>query len=103
MLEVDKRSDDKERNKNPICDRHLPRKALPDHEKKKRGNQFDREIAKRNFRTAICTATAKHNPTNQWQILLPWNRLLAVRAKRPAGPIDRYIDRPSVNADVQQR
>src|SRR5206468_6740479 len=33
MLEVDKRSDDKERNKNPICDRHLPRKALPDREK----------------------------------------------------------------------
>ncbi len=102
MLKIDKRSDDEEGNKNPVRDRHLPREAFPDCEKKKRGNQLDGEIPKRNFGAAVCATTAKHDPADQRQILMPWNRLLAVRAKRPAGPVDRKINRPAVNADVQK-
>jgi hypothetical protein len=34
---------------------------------------------------------------------MPWNRLLTVRAKRPARPVNREINRPPVNTDVQKR
>ena len=100
MLKVDKGSYDKERNKDPVRDRHLPREPLPDPQKKKRGNQFHGEIAKSNFRAAICAPTTKEEPTDQWQILMPRNWLLAVRAERPTRLVNRKIDRPPINADV---
>jgi hypothetical protein len=34
---------------------------------------------------------------------MPWNRLFALRTKRPARPIDGEIDRPAVDANVQER
>src|SRR5262244_1337192 len=34
---------------------------------------------------------------------MPWNRLFALRTKRPARPIDGEVDGPAVNADVQKR
>src|SRR5438067_1599566 len=100
MLKVDKGSYDKERNKDPVRDRYLPREPLPDPQKKKRGNQFHGEIAKSNFGAAICAATTKEEPTDQWQILMPRNWLLAVRAERPTRLVNRKIDRPTINADV---
>ena len=45
MLKIDKRSDDQERNKNPVSDRDLPWETLPDRKEEKRGNQFHCEIA----------------------------------------------------------
>ena len=103
MLKIDKCSDDQERNENPVHNRHLPREALPDREKKKRGEQFDGEIAKSDFCAAIRASAAKREPTDQRQILIPRNRLFAGRTKRAARPIDRKIDRPAVNADVEER
>src|SRR5205823_2333334 len=82
MFEIDKCSDDQERNKNPIRNRHLPGKALPDNQEQQRSDQFHREVAKSDFRAAIGAAPAKQNPADQWQILMPWNLLLARRAKR---------------------
>ena len=100
MLKIDKCPDDEERHKNPVGNRHLRRETLPDRQKKKCGNQFHGEIAKRNFRAAICAATAKEKPADQRQILVPGNRLLAVRAERAPRLVNRKVDRPSINADV---
>src|SRR5437667_4136528 len=85
MLEIDECSDDEERNKNPVADRHLPREGLPDREKQKCGKKLHREIAKSYFAPAICATTAEHDPTVQWQILMPGNPFLASRTKRAAG------------------
>src|SRR3989442_3957933 len=100
MLKIDECPYDEERNKNPVRDRHLPRKAFPDRQKKKGSNQFHGEVAERNLGATICAATAKHNPTDQRQILVPGNRPLAVRAERATRLVNRKIDRPAVNADV---
>ena len=103
MLKIDECSYDKQRDKDPVRDRYLPREPCPDRQEKKGGNQFHGEIAKRNFGPAICAATAKDHPTDQRQILVPRNRLLAVWAKRAARLVNRKFDRPAVNADVQKR
>ena len=103
MLKIDKRSDDQERNENPVRNRHLPREPLPDRKEKKCGNEFHREIAERNFCAAICASAAKREPTDQRKIVMPWNRLFAARTKRPTRPIDGEIDRPAVDANVQKR
>jgi hypothetical protein len=76
---------------------------LPDRKEKKCGKEFHREIAERNFRVAICASTAKREPADQRKIVMPWNRLIAVRAKRPTRPIDGEIDRPAVDANVLER
>ena len=102
MLKIDKRSDDQERNENPVRNRHLPGKPLPHRKEKKCRNEFHCEIAKRNFCAAICASAAKREPTDQWQIVMPWNRLFALRTKRPTRLVDREIDRPAVNANVQK-
>ena len=49
MFQIDKRSNEQKRSENPVCNRHLPRKALPDREEQQRRDQFHREIAKRLF------------------------------------------------------
>src|SRR4029453_7868638 len=103
MLKIDKRSDDQERNENPVRNRHLPREPLPDRKEKKCGKEFHRKIAERNFCAAICASTAKREPADQRKIVMPWNRLVAVRAKPPTGPIDGEIDRPAVDTNVQKR
>src|SRR5262249_24498064 len=103
MLKVDKRADDQEGNENPVRNRHLPRKPLPDCEEKKCGNEFYCEIAKRNFCAAMCASATKREPTNQRQIVMPWNRLFALRTKRATRPIYREIDRPTVDTDIQKR
>ena len=102
MLKIDKRSDDQEGNKNPVGDRHLPREHFPNCQEKERGNQFDGEIAERNFGAAICATAAKREPTEQRQVLVPGNRLLAVGTKRPARSVNREVDWPSINTDVQE-
>ena len=81
MLEVDKRRDDEERNENPISDGDLPRERSPDGEKKKRSEQFDRKITKRNLRSAFRAAAAQNKPTEKRQILIPGDRCLAGRDK----------------------
>ena len=103
MLKIDECSYDKQRDKNPVRDRDLPWEPLPDRQEKERGNKFDAEIAKRNSGAAICAATAKDHPTDQRQILVPRNRLLTVRAKRATRLINRKINRPAINAYVQER
>ena len=103
MLKIDERSDDQERNKNPIRNRHLPRKCLPNSKEQNRGDQFDCEIAKRNLCPTMCASTAKNQPTDQRKIVMPGNRLFALRTKRAARLIDREIDRPTVDANVQKR
>ena len=74
---------------------------MPNHEKKKRGDQFHREIAECDFVAAVCAAAAQHEPTDQRQILVPGDRLLASRTKRAARFIDGKIERQPINADVQ--
>ena len=103
MLKIDKCSDDQERNKNPVRDRHLRWEPLPDRKEQNCGNEFHREIAERNFCTAISASAAKREPADQWKIVMPWNRLFALRTKRTTRPIDREIDRPAVDANVQKR
>ena len=103
MLKIDKRSDDQERNENPVRNPQLPGEPLPHRKEKKCGKEFHREIAERNFCTAICASTAKREPTDQWKIVMPLNRLVALRAKRPTRPIDGEIDRPTVDANIQKR
>ena len=49
MLEIDKRRDDQQRDENPIGDRDLPRKRVPNGEKEQRSEQFDQKVAKRQF------------------------------------------------------
>src|SRR5262245_45404701 len=100
LLKIYKRSDDQERNENPIRDRHLPRESLPDRKEQKRSNEFHREIAERNLCPAICAAAAKREPADQWKIVMPWNRLLALRTKRATRPVDGEIGRPAVDANV---
>src|SRR4029453_9555371 len=100
MLKVDKCSDDEKRNENPVRDRHLQWKTLPDREEKERGEQFHSKIAKRDLAPAICTTAAEQKPADQRQILTPGDRCLASRAKRAARLVDRKIDRQTVNADV---
>src|SRR3954470_1662059 len=34
---------------------------------------------------------------------MPWNRLFALRTERATRPVDREIDRPAVNTNVQKR
>jgi len=103
MFQIDKRSNEQKRSENPVCNRHLPRKALPDREEQQRRDQFHREIAKRYFCAAICTTTPEKNPTDQRQIPMPGDRLPAGRAKRTARLVNRKIGRPPINADVQKR
>src|SRR6266404_4971465 len=103
MLEIDKCPDDKQRNKNPVCDSHLPGEGLPDREEKKRREQFHRKVAKGDFAAAVCAATTEGDPTDQWQILMPGDRCLAHRAKRAAWLVDREIDRKTIDADIQKR
>ena len=100
MLEIDKCSDHKERNKNPVRDRDLPREALPDREEKERRKQFHGKIAKSNFAPAVCATTAEQDPADQRQILMPGNRSFTRGAKRAARPVNRKMDRQTVNADV---
>ena len=50
MLEVDKGGRDDERDEDPVSDRDLPGKRLPNDEKEKSGEQFDRKIAEGNTR-----------------------------------------------------
>ena len=100
MLKIDECPDDQKRNENPVGDRHLAREPLPDPEEEQCGNEFHREIPKRNFFAAIRAATAKHQPADQRKILIPGDRLLAVRAKRATRPIDRQINRPAIDADI---
>jgi len=75
---------------------------LPDREEKKRGEQFHGKIAKGDFRAAICAATTKHDPADQWQVVMPGYRRLASRAKRVAWLVDRKIDRQTINTDVKE-
>src|SRR5262245_33770593 len=103
MFKIDKRSDDQERNKNPVRNGRLPRKPLPDHQKQNCGNQFHREIAERNSCSAIAAPAAERKPTDQRQIVMPWDRPFALRTKRPTRLINREIDRPPVDADIQKR
>jgi hypothetical protein len=103
MFEIDKCSNDKERNKNPVRDRHLPRKALPNRQEKQRRDHFHCEIAEGDFRAAICATPAEQNPADQRQILLPRDRLFADRAKRPTRLVNGKIGRPAIYADVQKR
>ena len=103
MFKIDKRPDDNERNKDPISDRYLPREGLPGCQEKKRREQFHRKIAECDFVAAVCAAAAQHEPTDQRQILVPGNRLLASRTKRTARFVDRKIERQPINADVQER
>src|SRR2546426_942359 len=100
MFEIDECSDNEERNKNPVADRHLPREGLPDREEQKCGKKLDSEIAKSDFAPAICATTAEHDPADQRQILMPWNRFLASRTKRAAGLVNREIDRQTIDTDV---
>ncbi|KAG0505357.1 MAG: hypothetical protein Udaeo_13150 [Candidatus Udaeobacter sp.] len=100
MLKIDKRSDDQERNENPVRNRHLPREPVPDRKEKKCSDEFHGEIAEGNFRAAICASAAKGEPTDQRKVVMPWNRLFAARTKRSTRPIDGEIDRPTVDADV---
>src|SRR5262249_7115200 len=76
---------------------------LPERKEKKRGNEFYRKIAERNFCAAMCASPTKREPTDQRKIVMPWNRLFAVRAKRSTGPIDREINRPTINTNNQKR
>src|SRR5262249_61371106 len=55
------------------------------------------------FCAAICAAAAKREPTDQRKIVIPWNRLFALGTKRATRSIDGEIDRPSVDANVQER
>lgn len=103
MLKIDERADDQERNKNPIRNRHLPREPLPNGKKQNCSDEFHREIPKRNFRAAVCASATKREPADQWKIVMPWNRLFALRTKRATRLINREIDRPTVNANVQKR
>src|SRR5439155_752467 len=63
MLKIDKRSDDQERNENPVRNPQLPGEPLPHRKEKKCGKEFHREIAERNLCTASCASTAKREPT----------------------------------------
>src|SRR5438093_6779143 len=103
MFEIDKCAEDQQRNKNPVGDRHRPRKALPDREEKKRREQFHGKIAKGDSAPAVGATTAKGEPTNQRQILIPGNRFLARRTKRAARLVYRKIERQAIDADVQKR
>ena len=103
MLEVDEGRDDQERNEDPVNDRDRPRKSDPDGEKEKRGEQFDREIAKGDPAPAVRAFPAQPKPAEQRQVLMPRNRLLAGRTKRASRLIDREIARQPINADVQKR
>ena len=103
MLKIDKRSDDQERNENPVRNRHLPREPVPDRKEKKCGDEFHGEIAEGNFCVAICASAAKGEPADQRKVVMRWNRLFAARTKRSTGPVDGEIDRPAVDANVQKR
>ena len=103
MFEVDECSHNQKRSEEPVRDCRLPWKTLPDRQKQHAGDQFDGEIAKSDFPTAIRTAAAEQDPADQRQILMPRNRLFARRAKRAARLVNRKIGRPAVNADVQER
>src|SRR5206468_1189490 len=99
----DKRSDDQERNENPVRNRHLRREPLPDREEQKSGNEFHREVAERNSCAAICASPAKRDPTDQRKIVMPWNQLFALRTERTTRPVDREIDGPAVDTNIQKR
>ena len=83
--------------------RHWPREALPNLKKENCGDQFHRKIAECDFAAAVCAAAAQREPTDQGQILMPRDRLLASRTKRAARFIDGKIERQPINADVQER
>lgn len=103
MFQIDECPNDEERGEDPVRNCYLPGKALPDRHEQQRSDQFHREIAKGDFCAAIRTATAEQNPADQRQVLTPGNRLFAGRAKRATRFINRKIDRPAINADVQKR
>src|SRR5206468_2914724 len=100
MLEVDKCSNDEERNENPIGERDLPGKLAPDGEKKKSGQEFHREIAEGNAAATVRTAPPQKEPAQERDILIPPELLLARRAKGAARLVHRKIERHSINADV---
>src|SRR4030095_3740656 len=71
MFEIDECADDQERNKNPVGERHRPRKTLPDGEEKKSCEQFHGKIAKGDLAPAVRAAAAEHEPAGQRQIYVP--------------------------------
>src|SRR5262245_14178849 len=103
MVEIDKRPNDQERNKNPVRNRGLPRKTLPDCEKKQCRDQLYGEISKGDFRAAIRAATAQQNPADQGQIVIPRDWLFAGRTKRATRFVNRKVGRPAIDADIQKR
>ena len=103
MLKIDERSDYEEGNENPVRNRHMPRKLLPDRKEQKRGDEFHREVAERNFCAAICASAAKCEPTDQRKIVMPWNRLFTLRTKRATRSIDREVNRPAIDTNIQKR
>ena len=103
VFEIDKRGDDQERNENPVSDRDVPWKVQPDGEKEQRGQQFHREIAKRDPAPAIRATSAEEEPADERKILLPRNRFLARWTKRSPRFVNRQIAREPVDADVQKR
>ena len=103
MFEIDKRSNDEKRRENPVRNRRLPRKALPNRQEKQRSDQFHREITKGDFRAAIRTTPTQQNPADQRQILMPGNRLFAGRTKRAPWLVNGKSGRPAIDADVQKR
>src|SRR5437867_2764240 len=102
MFEIDEGGDDEERNEYPVGERNLPRKSSPDGKKEKGGDQFNAEIAKGDSGAAIGTTSAQKKPTNQGDVLIPWNRIFTVRTKRTARFVDRKIEWQPINADIEE-
>ncbi len=103
MLEVDKCSDDDKGHENPVGGDDWPRKAAPNSEEQKRGNEFDAEVTKRDSASTVGAASPQHEPADQRQIVVPRNRSFAGRAKRATRFIDRKLQWQAINADVQKR
>lgn len=59
VFEINEGSNDQERSEQPVRDCRLPWKVLPDRQKQQASDQFDGEIAKSDFSTAIRTAAAE--------------------------------------------
>ncbi len=89
VLEVDEGRGDKERDENPVSDRHRPRERFPDAKEKERGQELDGEIAEGNADAAVSAFAAQEEPAQERNVLVPLELGLARRTKRAARLIDR--------------
>jgi len=102
MLEINKSGGDQAGQEKAIDQgkRRGRRSELkPASQKSNAGKQLDQKVANRNWRSAIPALASQIQPGDEWDVEVPRDRVLAVRAMRRRGN-NAFTQGQAVNANV---